>query len=120
TWCDESHSPINWLGPAAQAHVACVSSRLPQSLSVPARLSGAGRRRGWPDVATLRHAVLDAKTPRVPVILRAAEFACYSVAAMFVHATIAVPAVITRVITDMLLGHTFFQAVAPVRRADLY
>ena len=74
----------------------------------------------WPDVATLRDAVLDTTAPRVPMILRAAEFACYSVAAMFVHATIAAPAVITRVITDILLGHTLFRAVTPARRADLY
>jgi hypothetical protein len=80
-------------------------------------LVDAGR---WPDVATLRHEFLDVKTSRAPLTLRATEFACYTAAAMFVHATIAVPAVITRVFTDMLLGHTFFQAVKPVRRADLY
>jgi hypothetical protein len=39
---------------------------------------------------------------------------------MLIHAAIAVPAVIARFVTDITLGYSFFQAVKPKKRADLY
>jgi hypothetical protein len=74
----------------------------------------------WPDVAALQRAFLEVRGASAPLTLRATEFALYSAAAMLVHAVLALPAVVARIFTDMLLGHTFFQAVKPVRRADLY
>ena len=55
-----------------------------------------------------------------PIAVRAAEFACYSVAAMIIHTAIAIPAVVARFITDITLGYSVFQAVKPKKRADLY
>jgi hypothetical protein len=63
---------------------------------------------------------LEVKTDRLPGALRTAEFAVYCGIALVVHATIAIPAVIARFITDMTLGYTVFQAVKPTKRADLY
>ena len=74
----------------------------------------------WPSVAALRESFLESAAPRAPIALRTVEFGCYSVAALLVHAIIAIPAVVTRVVTDMMLGYSFFQSVKPVRRTDLY
>ena len=74
----------------------------------------------WADVAALRRDILETKQPGTPVAVRAAEFALYSAIAMLIHAAIAVPAVIARFVTDITLGYSFFQAVKPKKRADLY
>jgi hypothetical protein len=73
----------------------------------------------WPDIAVLRTALLDVR-PRKISMWRAAEFGVYSVAAMIVHAAIAIPAVIARFVSDIMLGYSVFEAVKPRRRADLY
>lgn len=74
----------------------------------------------WLNVAALRASFLDSEMQRVPMAVRSIEFGCYCALALFVHACIAIPAMIARVITDMMLGYSFFQAVKPVRRSDLY
>ena len=74
----------------------------------------------WPDLAALRQDFLECKPAGAPVALRGAEFALYSAVAMFIHALIAIPAVITRIVTDVTLGYSFFQAVKPKKRADIY
>jgi hypothetical protein len=75
----------------------------------------------WENVEQLRKAVLDIRDPGKPLASwRYAEFAIYAVFAMAIHACIAIPAVITRLITDITLGYSFFQAVKPKKRADLF
>ncbi|MGH8676717.1 MAG: hypothetical protein ACREVG_20705, partial [Burkholderiales bacterium] len=74
----------------------------------------------WTDVTALRHEIVEVRSPGVPTQVRAAEFAFYSALAMLIHAAIAIPAVIARFVTDITLGYTFFQAVKPKKRADLY
>jgi hypothetical protein len=75
----------------------------------------------WENVEQLRQSVLDVRNARNPLALwRYAEFAIYASAAMAIHACIAIPAVITRLITDMTLGYSFFQAVKPKKRVDLF
>lgn len=74
----------------------------------------------WPDITTLRRELLEVKRSDAPIAVRAAEFACYSVAAMIIHAAIAIPAVVARFITDITLGYSIFQAVKPRKRVDLY
>lgn len=74
----------------------------------------------WTDIAALRQEVLGVRAVGVSIPLRAAEFACYSALAMLIHAAIAIPALIARFVTDLTLGYTFFQAVKPKKRADLY
>lgn len=74
----------------------------------------------WDSVATLRTIFLSSRKRLVPMMVRAVEFAMYAAAAMLIHAFIAIPAVMTRLVTDIMLGHSFFQAVKPRKRADLY
>jgi hypothetical protein len=74
----------------------------------------------WRDVAALRAAFLESSPPRVPVALRSIEFAAYSAVAMLIHFAIAGPAVIARVVTDIGLGMTVFEAVKGKKRADLF
>jgi hypothetical protein len=73
----------------------------------------------WADVAALRSAFLAARSGG-PALLRGAEFAGYAAVAMVVHAMIAALAVVARLVTDIGLGHSFFQAVKPKKRVDLY
>ena len=73
----------------------------------------------WADVEALRSALLERRSGGPPAV-RAVEFAAYSAIAMLIHAAIAVPALIARFVTDLTLGYTFFQAVKPKKRADLY
>jgi hypothetical protein len=74
----------------------------------------------WRDVAALRLAFLEASPPRVPMFLRAIEFGAYAAVSMLVHFAIAGPAVIARLVTDIGLGMTVFEAVKPQARKDLF
>lgn len=74
----------------------------------------------WQQTTDLRQAFLSAKSSHVPRFLRVPEFMIYAAAAMVIHAVIAIPAVLIRLITDIMLGHSFFQAVKPRKRADLF
>lgn len=74
----------------------------------------------WPNLAALRLELLDSRLNPLPVALRGLEFAAYVGVAMLIHALIAIPAVCTRVVTDIGLGYSFFQAVKPSKRTDLY
>lgn len=74
----------------------------------------------WPNLEALRYASLEVRLPPVPRAVDAIEFALYAVVSMLIHFAIAIPAVIARVITDLTLGHSFFQAIKPVKRVDLY
>jgi hypothetical protein len=74
----------------------------------------------WVDVTALRREILEVRASGVPAFVRTAEFGLYSALAMLIHAFIAIPAVIARFVTDLTLGYTFFQAVKPKKRADLY
>ena len=74
----------------------------------------------WPDLPALRQELLESRRDPLPLALRAIEFSAYATLAMLIHALIAIPAMITRVITDIGLGYSFIQAVKPTRRTDLY
>lgn len=74
----------------------------------------------WPDLAALRAHCDGAAPPRVPLAVRTVEFGGYCAASMLVHATIAIPAVIARLVTDLGLGMSVFEAIKPTKRADLY
>jgi hypothetical protein len=74
----------------------------------------------WADVAALRADLLESSPPRAPMPLRALEFVAYAAMAMLVHFAIAAPAVIARLVTDIGLGMSVFEAVKPAKRADLY
>lgn len=74
----------------------------------------------WPDVAALRRDFVEVKSSAAPLAVRALEFGSYGAAAVVIHAAIAIPAVCVRIVTDITLGYTFFQAVKPRKRVDLY
>ncbi|MBV8657557.1 MAG: hypothetical protein JO142_07010 [Burkholderiales bacterium] len=74
----------------------------------------------WPTLASLQSYALGTRSLTPLHALRGMEFAGYAVIALVIHAVIAIPAVIARFITDLTLGYSFFQAVKPVKRQDLY
>lgn len=74
----------------------------------------------WPDLASLRATLLDSREDALPLPLRMLEFASYLAVAMLIHALIAIPAMCTRVVTDIGLGYSFIQAIKPAKRTDLY
>jgi hypothetical protein len=74
----------------------------------------------WRDVAALRATFVETSAPRMPMALRAVEFGAYAAVSMGVHFLLAGPAVIARLVTDIGLGMTLFEAVKPRKRADLY
>jgi hypothetical protein len=74
----------------------------------------------WPDVVALRRDFVEVKSSAAPLAVRVLEFGSYGAAAVIIHAAIAIPAVCVRIVTDITLGYTFFQAVKPRKRVDLY
>ncbi|MWV16976.1 hypothetical protein F3I16_13100 [Pseudomonas sp. L-22-4S-12] len=74
----------------------------------------------WPDLPCLRQELLESRRDPLPSALRSIEFAAYAATAMLIHALIAIPAVCTRVVTDIGLGYSFFQVIKPAKRNDLY
>lgn len=75
----------------------------------------------WPSLAHLRASTLEVSlSDPVPSLMRYIEFGCYSAVAMTIHACIAIPAVLVRIITDITLGHSFIQAIKPSKREDLF
>lgn len=74
----------------------------------------------WPDLDALRRDTLEIRPDRVPLPLRALEFGACAGLALAIHAAIAIPAVIARIVTDIWLGMNLFQAVKPVKRTDLF
>lgn len=74
----------------------------------------------WPDLPALRQELLESRRDLLPSALRSIEFGAYAATAMLIHALIAIPAVCTRVVTDIGLGYSFFQVIKPAKRNDLY
>jgi hypothetical protein len=75
----------------------------------------------WDNVSRLREAVLDVRpTVASRSLSRRIEFACYCIVAMAIHAAIAIPALVARLVTDITLGQSFFEAVKPKKRQDLF
>src|SRR5258706_10369462 len=74
----------------------------------------------WTDIRALKRDFVESRSSSLALGVRSVEFACYAAAATAIHAFIAIPAVIARLVTDIALGYTFFQAVKPRKRIDLY
>jgi len=74
----------------------------------------------WATIEQLRDFVFSRATPRLPAPLAAAEFAGYAGLALVIHAIIAIPAMGARLVTDITLGYSVFEAVKPKQRTDLY
>lgn len=87
----------------------------------PARVRAAIDAGDWSSLAELRGATLEVRRAGALVTsARALEFACYAALAMLIHACIALPALVVRLITDIGLGYSLIQAIKPRRREDLY
>jgi hypothetical protein len=74
----------------------------------------------WASIAELRAHCLHVKKPPKLLPLRGAEFALYSFVSIIIHAFIAGPALVARVIADITSGESVVQAFKPKKRADIY
>ena len=74
----------------------------------------------WLDTPALRADFVESTRMRGAKWLRGAAFAVYAGLALIVHASLAIPAVIARSVTDTIAGGSVFKAVKPVKRTDLY
>lgn len=74
----------------------------------------------WPSVNSLSYALVDVRMSPVPRAVDAVEFGAYAALSLLIHAVIAIPAVLVRVVTDIGLGYSFFQVIRPAKRADLF
>ena len=74
----------------------------------------------WQTIGALEYATVDVKMSPYPRAVDAVVFALLSTVSMLIHFAIAIPAVLARIITDLMLGHSFFQVVRPAKRVDLY
>ncbi|HEV8693679.1 MAG TPA: hypothetical protein VGQ93_05740, partial [Lysobacter sp.] len=100
-----------------QAFISGTKSRNLYSVATRADVD-AGR---WRDIAHLRESTLEVRQPvQYLQAIRRIEFVCYAALAMTIHACIALPALGARLVTDIALGHNFFQAIKPKKRQDLY
>lgn len=77
-------------------------------------------RDAWASVEQMRHDFLEIRSCYAYRTLRKIEYYGYCSLAVLVHALIAIPASLARIITDVTLGYTFFQIIRPKRRDDLY
>jgi len=74
----------------------------------------------WHNIDEIRNEFLEIKGASSPSIIRTVEFLLYSSMAMLIHAAIAIPALILRVGTDLILKKDLIKAITPVKRQDLY
>ncbi|NQZ33514.1 MAG: hypothetical protein HRU06_19765 [Oceanospirillaceae bacterium] len=74
----------------------------------------------WQSITQLTGEFVEASGAEYSKPLRAIEFGLYAAVAVMIHAAIAIPALILRVATDLVLKKNFIQAIKPVKRSDLY
>lgn len=74
----------------------------------------------WPDVEALRQAVLACRPAGPPTMRERIVYCVYVGASLVVHASIAVPAVVARTLSDLRRGKRLRDVLKPARRADLY
>lgn len=74
----------------------------------------------WDEVGMLRDDILEVRATPTATPVRAIAFSIYSILAMFIHAGLAIPAVIARFLTDVTGSGSVFAALKPSKRADLY
>lgn len=74
----------------------------------------------WRDIHALREATLDIRPERAIGGLDRSIYAGYVALSLGVHATIAIPAVIARTLSDLRQGKPLRAVLKPSRRNDLY
>ena len=74
----------------------------------------------WQSLEALQTHCLPDRVPKRATLLRSIEFVLYIIFAGIIHALIAIPALILRLVTDIGMGQDFFEAIKPKKRTDLY
>lgn len=74
----------------------------------------------WSSIAEIKNDVVEVKANKRPSVIRTFEFGVYAAISMLIHASIALPALILRIGTDVILKKNIIQAIKPVKRSDLY
>lgn len=74
----------------------------------------------WRNLLEIKDEFLEVKGARLPSKVRTFEFFVYSAVSMLIHASIAIPALVLRIGTDVILKKDIIQAIKPVKRNDLY
>jgi hypothetical protein len=74
----------------------------------------------WQNIAEIKNDFLEINKYRKIGRARALEFFVYSSVSMLIHAAIAIPALVLRIGTDVILKKDIITAIKPVKRNDLY
>ena len=74
----------------------------------------------WASIEDLRTDVLDCRPARYLTAFRKGVFRAYITISLGIHATIAIPAMIARTVSDLRQGKTLAETFSPTRRSDLY
>ncbi|NRA61785.1 MAG: hypothetical protein HRU25_12910 [Psychrobium sp.] len=74
----------------------------------------------WKNIEEIKTDFLEIKERKTIAKVRLIEFLMYSSIAMLIHASIAIPALILRFGTDLILKKSIIQAIKPVKRDDLF
>jgi len=74
----------------------------------------------WQNIAEIKNDFLEINRSMKIGRARIVEFCVYSSISMLIHAAIAIPAVLLRIGTDVVLKKDIIRAIKPVKRNDLY
>lgn len=74
----------------------------------------------WQNIAEVKAEFLEVAGSKLPGRARTLEFFAYSAVSMLIHAAIAIPALVLRIGTDVILKKNIIEAVKPHKRTDLY
>ncbi len=74
----------------------------------------------WQNIEEIKTDFLEIRQRKTIAKIRLIEFLMYSSIAMLIHASIAIPALILRFGTDLILKKSIIQAIKPVKRDDLF
>jgi len=74
----------------------------------------------WQNIAEIKSDFLEINEYKKIRGARAFEFLVYSSVSMLIHAAIAIPALVLRIGTDIVLNKGIIQSIKPVKRNDLY
>ncbi|MFT7562121.1 MAG: hypothetical protein ACI93R_004055 [Flavobacteriales bacterium] len=74
----------------------------------------------WQNIAEMKNDFLEINDYKKIGLARSLEFFVYSSVSMLIHAAIAIPALVLRIGTDVILKKDIIKAIKPVKRNDLY
>ena len=74
----------------------------------------------WLSIREIKSDFIEVLNSSTSILFRGVEFLLYSGISMLIHGVIVIPAILLRLVTDVGLGMSIFQAVKPRKRTDLY